>query len=111
MAYDEGLADRIRGLIGPDPQLTEKPMFGGLSFLIDGRMTVSASGKGGIMVRVDPGQADSLLATTSATTVVMRGREMPGWLRIGAEALMADEELDRWVTMSIDYVRSLQPGR
>jgi hypothetical protein len=58
-AYDTGLADRIRFLIGTGPGLTEKKMFGGLAFLIDGNMAVSASGKGGVLIRVDPADCDA----------------------------------------------------
>ena len=55
MAYDEDLATRIRDQIGPDSGLTEKKMFGGLAFLIRGHMAISASGQGGVLVHVDPG--------------------------------------------------------
>src|SRR5690242_3490663 len=67
MAYDQELAGRIRQLIGSDPELTEKKMFGGLAFLIQGNMAIAASGQGGAMVRVDPAQSDALVATTNAT--------------------------------------------
>ena len=66
MAYDEVLASRIRDLIGPDPELTEKKMFGGLAFLIRGHMAIAASGQGGVLVRVDPGRTDELTAATAA---------------------------------------------
>ena len=72
MAYDEDLAARIRDLIGPDPDLTEKKMFGGLAFLIRGHMAISASGQGGVLVHVDPGRSGELVATTKATTAVMQ---------------------------------------
>ena len=62
MAYDEYLADRIRALVGGERGLTEQKMFGGLAFLIDGNMSVSASGQGGLLLRVDPEQTDELLA-------------------------------------------------
>jgi hypothetical protein len=75
MAYDEELAGRIRQLIGSDPGLTEKKMFGGLAFLIRGNMAIAASSDGGAMVRVDPAQSDALVATTNATLVNMRGRD------------------------------------
>ena len=75
MAYDEDLAARIRDLIGPDPDLTEKKMFGGLAFLICGHMAISANGQGGVLVHVDPGQSDGLVATTRAATAVMQGEE------------------------------------
>jgi hypothetical protein len=109
MAYDEDLATRIRDLIGPDPDLTEKKMFGGLAFLIRGHMAISASGQGGVLVHVDPGQSADLVATTRATTAVMRGREMPGWLRVSPEDLVSDDDLSGWVEIGIGYARSLPP--
>jgi hypothetical protein len=82
VAYDEDLADRIRELIVSDSDLTEKKMFGGLAFLIGGNMAVAASGQGGVMVRVDPADSDTLLAATNARLAEMRGRQMQGWLRV-----------------------------
>lgn len=111
MAYDEGLASRIRDLIGPDPELTEKKMFGGLAFLIRGHMAISASGQGGVLVHVDPARGDELVATTEATIAVMQGREMPGWLRVGAEHVATDDGLSPWVETSIEYARSLPPKK
>ena len=93
MAYDEELADRIRALTGEERGLTEKKMFGGLAFLIGGNMAVSASGQGGLMVRVDPEETDSLLADGSARPVVMRGRAMRGWLRVDTDRLRSDQDL------------------
>jgi TfoX/Sxy family transcriptional regulator of competence genes len=69
MGYDQELADRIRRLIGGNPDLTEKRMFGGLAFLIAGTMAIAASSQGGAMVRVDPEQSDALVATTKASLV------------------------------------------
>jgi hypothetical protein len=109
MAFDEELAGRIRQLIGSDPELTEKRMFGGLAFMIGGNMAIAASGEGGAMVRVDPAQSDSLLATTTVTLVQMRGRDMPGWLRVSSEDLRTDEQLTPWVELGIGYARSLPP--
>jgi TfoX-like protein len=109
VTYDEALATRIRDLIGPDPELTEKKMFGGLAFLIRGHMAISASGQGGVLVHVDPGRSAGLVATTRATTAVMQGREMPGWLRLSSEDLASDDDLSRWVDIGIEYARSLPP--
>jgi hypothetical protein len=97
MAYDEDLATRIRDLIGPDRDLTEKKMSGGLAFLIRGQMAVSASGQGGVLVHVDPGRSGDLVATTRATTAVMQGREMPGWLRVSPDDLAGGDCLPGWV--------------
>jgi hypothetical protein len=109
MAYDEVLAARIRDLIGPDPELTEKKMFGGLAFLIRGHMAISASGQGGVLVQVAPEQSADLVATTPATIAVMRGREMPGWLRVGAEDLTTEDDLSPWVELGITRARSRPP--
>jgi hypothetical protein len=109
MGYDEALAVRIRDQIGPDPELTEKKMFGGLAFLIRGNMAISASGQGGVLVRADPERTDELTAATTATVAVMRGREMPGWLRVSAEHLGSDDELAQWVDVGVGYARSLPP--
>jgi hypothetical protein len=107
MGYDEALAGRIRDLIGPDPELTEKKMFGGLAFLIHGNMAISASGQGGVLVRVDPAQSGALAAATSASVAVMQGREMPGWLRVDEAGVATDADLEPWVDRGIAYARSL----
>ncbi len=107
MAYDEKLAARMRKLVGSGPGLTEKKMFGGLAFLVNGNMAAAASGQGGLMVRVDPAESDELVEKTSAELVVMRGKPMRGWLRVDAEHLRAEPELARWVELGTAYARSL----
>jgi TfoX/Sxy family transcriptional regulator of competence genes len=107
MAYDEELAGRVRELIGSEPDLAEKKMFGGLAFLLGGNMAVGVSGQGGILVRVDPAESDELVATTSAEPMEMRGRQMRGWLRVAAEDLGTQQELSRWVELGTSYARSL----
>ena len=109
MAYDEDLADRIRELLATERAVSEKKMFGGLAFLVGGNMAVSASGRGGIMVRVDPAQSDRLVVRTKATRMVMRGREMDGWLRVDAEHVRTKRQLAAWVQRGVDYARSLPP--
>jgi hypothetical protein len=109
MAYDEELADRIRALIGDEPGLTEKKMFGGLAFLIGGNMAIGASGQGGVLVRADPEESEALVASTSARLMEMRGREMRGWLRVDAEDVSTDADLGRWVDLGSTYARSLPP--
>jgi len=111
MAYDEVLADRIRDLIGDDPALTEKKMFGGLAFLIGGNMAIAASGQGGLLVRVDPAQSDALVDSTAAELAVMRGRPMQGWLRVETEDVRTKRQLGSWVDRSTAYARSLPAKR
>ena len=109
MAYDEELAAEIRELVGDEPALTEKKMFGGLAFLIGGNMAIAASGQGGLLVRVDPDQSDELVATTSARPMEMRGREMTGWLRVDSNDVQEQPELERWVALGTAYAKSLPP--
>lgn len=107
MAYDEELADRIRELLGGGADLTEKRMFGGLAFLIGGNMAVAASGQGGVLIRVDPAQSESLVVTTNARLMEMRGRRMRGWLRVDAHDVRTKRQLAKWVGLGAAYARSL----
>ncbi|TML60067.1 MAG: TfoX/Sxy family protein [Actinobacteria bacterium] len=107
MAYDEELAERIRELVAGEPALTEKKMFGGLAFLIGGNMVVAASGQGGLLVRVDPEESETLVAASAARPIEMRGREMPGWLRMDSDQVATQEELSPWVERGVSYARSL----
>jgi len=111
MAYDEDLADRIRELVAGEADLTEQKMFGGLAFLIGGNMAVAASGQGGVLVRVDPAESDALVATTAAQLMELRGRQMPGWLRVDPEDLRTRPQLARWVELGTTYARSLPAKR
>ena len=109
MAYDEKLAERIRALLGDRAGLTEQKMFGGLAFLIGGNMAIAASGEGGILVHVEPGEGERLIAGTAARAMVMRGKEMKGWLRVGTADLKTKRELAKWVGLGVGYARSLPP--
>ena len=106
MAYDEALAERIRALVAGEPSLTEKKMFGGLAFLVNGNMAVAASGQGGLLVRVDPAESAELVETTPATEMEMRGRSMAGWLRLES-AEVENDDLVPWVNRGVAYARAL----
>jgi len=107
MAYDEDLADRIRELLAADTAMSEQRMFGGLAFLIEGNMSVAASGQGGLLVRVDPATASELVDGVDVTPMVMRGREMRGWLNVTADAVRSADRLEAWVTRGVSYARTL----
>ncbi len=109
MAYDEDLANRIRELLGEQDGVTEKRMFGGLAFLIDGRMSVSVSGHGGLMLRCDPAETEQLRGKPHAGPFEMRGRVMDGWLRVEPDGVRTKRQLERWVERGVSYARSLPP--
>ena len=108
MAYDEELAERIRGLL-PGVPVTEQKMFGGLAFLVGGHMAVGVSGQGGLMVRCDPADTERLVAEPGAGPFEMRGKAMNGWLRVASDAVADDEALGRWVEVGTSYAESLPP--
>ena len=107
MAYDSDLADRIRGLVSDHKGIDEKRMFGGLAFLLHGNMAVAASGQGGLLIRVDPDSSGELLEQPGVAPMVMRGREMKGWLRVERHA--ESEDLDAWVQRGLSFASSLPP--
>ena len=109
MTYDEDLANRIRELIAGEPGVVEKKMFGGLSFLIGGHMSVSVSREGGLLLHVAPEQTEALLAKPHAGPFEMRGRTMEGWLRVNPDGLKTKRQLERWVQRGVFYARSRPP--
>jgi hypothetical protein len=111
MAYDEALATRIRALVSEQPGLTEQRMFGGLAFLINGNMAVSASSAGGLLLRVPPEQTAELAGRPHAQRFAMRGREMDGWLRVDGDGLDAQRDLEEWVSLGVAYARQMPPKR
>jgi TfoX/Sxy family transcriptional regulator of competence genes len=111
VAYDEDLANRIRELIAAEPAVVEKKMFGGLAFLVGGHMSVSVSGRGGLLLRCAPAETDELLAKPHAGPFAMRGKAMEGWLRVEPEGVKTKSQLERWVRRGVGYARSLPPKR
>ncbi|MFI8965592.1 TfoX/Sxy family protein [Streptomyces sp. NPDC053493] len=96
MAYDEGLAERIRGHLGPDPEVTEKRMFGGIAFFWRGNMAVGVTGDD-LMVRVGPDATAEALARPGARIFDMTGRPMRGWVVVDASAVTEDGALAAWI--------------
>jgi hypothetical protein len=111
MVYDDDLAERIRELVAREPGLSEKRMFGGLGFLIHGHLAVTASGRGGMLVRVEPAETAALLRRPHVHPFEMRGRELDGWLRVDEAGVRTKRGLEPWVRRGVAYARSLPPKR
>jgi hypothetical protein len=109
MAYDDALAGRLREMVGAEPDVAEKAMFGGLAFLAGGNMAVSASSRGGLLVRVDPADTESLVDGEHVRRFEMRGRAMDGWLHVAGDVVGGDDQLRQWVERGLAYARSLPP--
>jgi TfoX/Sxy family transcriptional regulator of competence genes len=108
MAYDEGLAERIRQRLGADPDVTEKRMFGGIAFVHRGNMAVGVSGDD-LMVRVGPDSTDAALARPGTRVFDMTGRPMRGWILVAGTALTEDDVLDEWIGEGHAFAASLPP--
>ena len=109
MAYDEELAHRIREQLQDVSGVTEMRMFGGLAFLVNGHMAVAASGQTGIMLRVPPEETEALAGKAHAAPMVMRGKEMRGWLRVEEGGIKRAADLKRWTAIGVRYASSLPP--
>ncbi|MER7182280.1 TfoX/Sxy family protein [Streptomyces hyaluromycini] len=106
MAYDEGLAERIRQHLGSEPDITEKRMFGGIAFLHSGNMAVGVTGDD-LMVRVGPEATDAALARPGARIFDMTGRPMRGWVVVAGSAVAEDEALSEWIGQGHAFAASL----
>ena len=102
MPPDETLVNRVRTAIGKNRRVQEKKMFGGIAFMVEGKMCVTV-GKGRIMCRIDPAKHDTALERNGCTTVVMKGREYRGYVDIDADALSTKGDLDHWVKLALDF--------
>jgi TfoX/Sxy family transcriptional regulator of competence genes len=109
MAYDEDLANRIRELLADEEAVTEKKMFGGLAFLLNGHMCVSASRDGGILVRIDPAETAAALESSHAARMEMGRRSMDGWITVAPEGVGTKRDLAAWVERGVAFVRTLPP--
>ena len=109
MAYDEDLAHRLRALLADQDAVTEKKMFGGLAFLINGNMCVSASRSGALLVRIDPADTDAALARPHVALMKMDGRAMTGWIIVAPEAVKTQRELAAWVKRGVAFAKTLPP--
>jgi hypothetical protein len=110
VAYDEGLAERVRAVIGDDPRLHEQKMFGGLAFMISGNMCVGIVGDD-LMVRVGPDAYEDALARPHAREMDFTGRPMRGIVYVGAAGTRTRTALEAWVDRGLDFAGSLPPKR
>jgi len=108
MAYDEALAQRIRTTLPGIPGITEKKMFGGIAFMVDGNMACGVS-KDNLMVRISPDATDAALAQPNVRLFDMTGRPMKGWVLVEPAGIEADDDLKRWIAQGVAFAQSLPP--
>lgn len=108
MAYDERLAERVLGILGPEPSLVQKKMFGGVAFMLQGNMACGVL-KSDLMVRVSKDGYEAALARPHAREMDFTGRPMRGWVVVGPDATDDDATLEDWVATGAAYALSLPP--
>ncbi len=106
MAYDEGLAERIRRVVGSQPAAMERKMFGGIAFMINGNMACGVIGRD-LMVRVGPDAHDSALSEAHARPMDFNGRPMRGMVFVAPAGVASDADLERWVERGASFAGSL----
>ncbi|GEO10022.1 TfoX/Sxy family protein [Segetibacter aerophilus] len=102
MAYSEKLANRLREALAHLPEVEEKKMFGGLAFMVDNKMCVTA-GKDRIMCRIDPALHDHEISKKGVETVKMSNREYKGYVHVNEHVIETDEDLHYWIQLALDF--------
>jgi TfoX N-terminal domain len=110
MAYDPGLAQRVREILDQQSGLTERKMFGGLAFLLEGKMVVGIQGST-LMARVGPERHQDALAVPHVREMNFTGRPMKGYVYVDPPGLTEDRDLAAWVSWCAGYVARLPAKR
>jgi len=113
MAYDEKTAERVRKILSGRRDVVERKMMGSLCFMVSGNMCCTASGRGGMLIRIDKGAQEKMLAQPHARPMEMGARIMQGFVRVDPEGYRTDAALRKWVGRGLDAVAGLpaKPAR
>lgn len=106
MAFDETLAERVREVLGRRTDITEKRMFGGVCFLLNGNMLVGVW-KNSLIARLGPDRGGAALLEPHVREMDVTGRPMKGWVMVDGEGIEEDEQLGEWVRDAIEFVETL----
>ncbi len=110
MAYDEGLAERIRDIVLDQNNITEKKMFGGLAFLQEGHMFVGINDNR-LMARVGPKNYQDALAKPHVHEMDFTGKSFKGYVYVESEGIESDEDLQYWIELASSFTQSLPPKK
>ena len=102
MAYDEKLADRVREALADIPNVEEKKMFRGVTFMVDDKMCVSVSGIE-LMLRLDPNLTEQLVEEAGTRPMVHGGKHMKGFIYISPERFKNQKDFDHWINLALEY--------
>ena len=108
MAFNASLTDRIRPRLQSHKGFTEKRMFGGVAFLLNGNMCCGVHADS-MIVRLNPADTDKALSSKHVRIFDLTGRPMKGWILVDAKGLAKDGDLSKWMDMAVRYAASLPP--
>lgn len=108
MAFDEGLAERVREHLGERPGLEEKRMFGGVAIMLNGNLACGILNDD-LIVRVGPDNYETALAKPGTREFDITGRSMKGWVMVGPDGVEADTDVAAWIDLGISFALSLPP--
>jgi TfoX/Sxy family transcriptional regulator of competence genes len=110
MSYNEDLTDKVRRAMGGRRHVEEKRMFGGIAFMLNGKMCVTV-GHDRLMCRIDPDLHDAATKKVGARTVKMGGREYRGFVYVGKQGLRTQRQLAAWIGLALEFNKRAQPSR
>lgn len=108
MAYDEGLAERVREVIAAREAVSERKMFGGIAWMLHGNMAVGVVGDD-LMVRVGPEAYEDALGEPHARAMDFSGRPMKGYVHVAPAGVAGDQDLVMWIDRGADFAQTLKP--
>ena len=108
MAYDEGLAERMRDTLATREGIAERQIFSSLGFFLNGNMAVAAHGQG-LVVRLDPADGSKALEESGVSTFPPGRSPMKGWVLVDLDAISEDEALSEWIDAGLDFAATLPP--
>ena len=110
MAYNEKLTSRVREALSHLPKVEEKRMFRGVTFMVNGKMCVSA-GDDRIMCRIDPAIHEEAIKRKGCSTMTMGGREYKGYVEVKEDCIKTKKDLDYWISLAIEFNKNAKPAR
>ncbi len=110
MAYNEKLVDRLREALTGLPKIEEKKMFGGVAFMVDGKMCITV-GMDRIMCRIDPAIHDEAIKNNGVKTMSMKGRDYKGYIHVNEDIIQTKKKLGYWIGLALDYNKIAKASR
>lgn len=107
MAYNEVLTNKVREALANLPGVVEKKMFRGITFMVNGRMCLSA-GDNELMFRIDPSMHEELVKRRGCRAMTMKGKEYKGYIMVNEEAVKKKEDFDYWINLALDFNKKMK---